>query len=92
MEGLIIGRNFAFQNGLGSPNKNSPKHYENSLKQLKNASTNSPWAYPGGLVIRRIVNVASEMWGAYFQEGLLFISSFLGGVGLIIRILQEFQS
>ena len=26
-------------------NKSSLKHYENSLKQLKTASTNSPWAY-----------------------------------------------
>ena len=31
MEGLIIGRNFAFQNGLGLT--------------IKTASTNSPWAY-----------------------------------------------
>ena len=30
-EGLFIGRNFAFQNGLGST--------------IKTASTNSPWAY-----------------------------------------------
>ena len=31
MEGLIIGRNFAFQNGLGLT--------------IKTASTNSPWPY-----------------------------------------------
>ena len=31
----MIGRNFAFQNGLGSvDNKNSLKHYGNSFKQL----------------------------------------------------------
>ena len=35
--------------------------------------------YSGGLIIGRIC--ASEIWGAYFREGL-----FLGG--LIIRILQ----
>ena len=40
-EGLIIGRNFAFQNGLGLA-KHSLKDYENSLKQLKTTSTNSP--------------------------------------------------
>ena len=34
MEGVIIGRNFPFENGLGLTNKNSLKHYENSLKQL----------------------------------------------------------
>ena len=40
-EGLTIGKNFAFQNGLGlACNKNSLKHYENNLKQLKIATTN----------------------------------------------------
>ena len=29
-------------------NKNSVKHYENSLKQLKTASTNNLWAYTAG--------------------------------------------
>ena len=43
---------------------------KNSLKQLKTASTNSPWAYSGGLIIGRIF--ASEIWGAYFREGLFF--------------------
>ena len=37
--------------------------------------------YSGGLIIRRIF--ASEIWGAYFREGL-----FLGE--LIIAILREF--
>ena len=57
-EGLIIGRNFAFQNGLGLT--------------IKTASTNSPWAYIwegllsegfvrlifGGLIFRR-----AYFWG-----------------------------
>ena len=30
---------------VGLDNKNSLKHYDNSLKQLKTARTNSPWAY-----------------------------------------------
>ena len=46
LEGLIVQRNFAFQNGLGLTIKTAQiKDYKNSLKQLKTASTNSPWAY-----------------------------------------------
>ena len=30
---------------FGLDNKNSLKHYDNSLKQLKIAKPNSPWAY-----------------------------------------------
>ena len=37
--------------------------------------------YTGGLIIGRIF--ASEIWGAYFREGL-----YLGGGGLIIGILR----
>ena len=40
--------------------------------------------YSGGLIIERIF--ASEVWGAYFQEGLLFLSFFvLGGGGLVLE-------
>ena len=43
--------------------------------------------YSGGLIIGRIF--ASEIWGAYFREGLLLLLLFffLGG-GLIIEILR----
>ena len=44
-EGLIIGRNFAFQNGLGLTITEKPKTLRKQLKQPKTASTNSPWAY-----------------------------------------------
>ena len=44
----------------------------------------------GGLIIGRIF--ASEIWGAYFHEGLLFIYLFIyfffGGGGLIIIIIR----
>ena len=30
---------------VGLDNKNSVNHHENSLNQLKTASTNSPWTY-----------------------------------------------
>ena len=66
-ERLTIGGNFAFQNGLGLT--------------IKTASTDSPWAvYTGGPIIGRIF--ASEIWGAYFREGLFL------GEGL----LSEFYS
>ena len=81
MEGLVIGGNFAFQNGLGLSKKNSLKHLKhNSLKKLKTANSNSPWAYIlERLIIGRIF--ASDIWGAYFRLDL-----FLGG--LVIRILE----
>ena len=69
---LIIGRNFAFQNGLGQMgswlglNKNSLKHYENSLQQLKTANNNSTWAY-----IRQ----------SLLSEGVLRLRSSWGGGG-----------
>ena len=56
--GLIVERNFVFQNGLGLTIKNSLTHYENSLKQL--ALTTSICLYLGGLVVRSIF--ASEIW------------------------------
>ena len=66
-EGLIIGRNFAFQNGFGLTIKTAQHTaITNSLKQLKTVSTNSPWAY-----IRE----------GLFSEGLVFFLCFLGGGG-----------
>ena len=50
--GLIFGgaywKEFCVSNWVGLDNKNSLKHYENSLKKIKTASSNSPWAYIGG--------------------------------------------
>ena len=43
-DGRIIGRNFAFQNGLALT-CGSLKNNENSLKQLKTACTKSLWVY-----------------------------------------------
>ena len=48
--GLIFGgeycwKQFCISKWVGLDNNNSDKHYENSLKQLKTANTNSPWAY-----------------------------------------------
>ena len=45
--------------------------------------------YSGGLIIRRIF--ASEIWGAYFREGLFFFcggGGGGGGGGLTIRMLR----
>ena len=56
--------------------KNSLKYQENSLKQLKTASTNSSMGlYSGGLIIG--MTFASEIWRAYFQEGLLLLLLFI---------------
>ena len=57
LEGLIIGGNFAFQNGLDLT--------------IKTASTNSPWAYiREGLLSE--VYLRLRFGGAYFREGLFF--------------------
>ena len=57
LEGFIFGGNFAFQNGLDLT--------------MKTASTNSPWAYiREGLLSEGYF--ASEIWGAYFWEGLFW--------------------
>ena len=54
-------------------NKNSLKHYENSLIQI---ALTVIGLYSGGLIIGRIF--APEIWGAYFREGLfLFIHLFI---------------
>ena len=42
--GAYYWKEFCVSNWVGLDNKNSLKHYENSLKQLNTASTNSPWA------------------------------------------------
>ena len=70
MEGICVSK------WVGLNNKNSLKHYENSLKQL--ALTVS------GLIIGRAYyrkDISSENWGAYFREDLFL-------EGLIIGILR----
>ena len=74
-EGLIIGGNFAFQNGLNMT--------------IKTASANRCMgSYTAGLIIGRIF--ASEIWGAYFRYDLLlfFLG---GGGGVIIGILRHIK-
>ena len=64
------------------------KHYENSLKQLKTASTNSPWAYIWeGFIIGRIFVSEIEVGGG----GLIFGRAYFcfcffwgGGGGLLL--------
>ena len=73
--GAIIGGNFAFQNVLGltkKKKKNSVKHNENSLKQLKTASTNSPWTYiQEGLLSEAFLRLRFGGVGL-FSGGLIF--------------------
>ena len=73
-EGHIIGRNFAFQNGLGLT--------------IKTANCNLPWAYiRDGLLSEGYLRL--RFWGAYFWEGLFWeggglLSEFYGRVYRII--------
>ena len=67
-EGLIIGRNFALQNGLGLT--------------IETASTNSPWAYiREGLLSEGFVRLrfGGLIFGkAYFRGGERLLSKFYG--------------
>ena len=74
--GLIFGgayywKEFFVSKWVGLDNKNSLKRYENSLKQLKTASTNSPWAYiREGLVSEGFLRL--RFGGELFSGGLSF--------------------
>ena len=46
--GAYYWKEFCASKWVGLDNKNSLKHYENSLKKQKTASTNSQWAYIPG--------------------------------------------
>ena len=74
--GTYYWKEFCVSKWVGLNNKNSLKHYENSLKQL--ALTVS------GLIIERAYyrkDISSEIWEAYCQDGLFL-------EGLIIGILR----
>ena len=76
-DGLIIGRNFAFQNGLGLTIKNSLKRYK--LNQTK-----SLWAYiREGLLSEGFLRLR-------FGRTYLFIYIFFGGGGGGGGLLSEF--
>ena len=85
--GAYYWKEFYISKWVGLDNKDSLNNYKNSLKQL--ALT------VHGLIFRMAYyrkDFASEIWGAYFREGLffiyLFIYFFFGGGGLIIGILR----
>ena len=72
---LIFGRAYYFKEfcvskWVGLDNKNSVKRCENSLKQLKTANTNTPWAYiREGLLWEGFLRLR---FGGLFLEGLIF--------------------
>ena len=78
--GAYYWKEFCVSKWVGLDNKNGLKHYENSLKQLKTASTNSPWPYiREGLLSEGFLRL--RFWGAYFWGGLL---SELYGISILI--------
>ena len=86
LEGLVIGRNFAFQNELGLTMK-QPETLRKQPEQLKTASTNSPWAYiREGLLLEGFLRLrfGGLIFGrAYFWGGLL--SEFYSILPVVIR-------
>ena len=73
--GAYYWKEFCVLKWVGRDNKDSLlKHYENSLKQLKTASANSPWAYIREALFSGARIFASKIWGlfvgrAYFLRG-----------------------
>ena len=91
MTGLFLGelifggayywKEFCISNWVGLDNKNSLKYYRNSLKQLKTASTNIPWAniwedvLLEGILRLRIGGLIFEstcFWGVYYRNFPVF--------------------
>ena len=70
----LFWKEFCVLKRVGLDNKNSIKHYKNSLNQLKQLAQQSVGLSLGGFIIGRIF--ASETWEAFFQEGF-----FVGGGG-----------
>ena len=65
-------KEFCISKLVGSDNKNSIKHYENSLKTLKTSNPNSPWAYiQEGLLSNGFLHL--RFWGLIFGTTYLFL-------------------
>ena len=77
--GAYYWKEFCVSKWVGLVNKNSVKHLENSLNQLKTASTNSSWAY-----IRE--GLLSEGYLRLRFGGLIFDRVYFGRI--IIGILR----
>ena len=92
--GAYYCKEFCVSKWVGLDNKNGPKHYEDSLKQLKTVTTNSPWAYiREGLLSEGCLGL--RLGGLIFGKAYLFIYLFFflffiffWGGGFIIRILR----
>ena len=85
--GAYYWKEFCVSKRVWLDNRNSLKHYENSLKQLKTASTNSPWAYfREGLLLEGYLRL--RFGGLIFGRAYFFFFWGGGGGGLIIGILR----
>ena len=84
--GAYFWKEFCFSKWVLFDNKNSLKHYENSLKQLKTASTNSPWAFiQEGLLSEGFLHL--RFGGLIFTRAYFFFRGWGGG-----GLLSEFYS
>ena len=86
--GAYYWKEFCDSKWVGLDNKNSLKHHEDSLKQLKTASTNRPWAYIregllsegiwrlkfGGLIFGRAYFFWTGGRGAYYRNFTVCVS------------------
>ena len=86
--GAYYWKEFCVPKWVGRGNLNSVKHKDNSLKKLKTASNNSPWAYirkgllsEGFLRLRfggLIFGSAFFLWGgAYYRNFTVFLMIFV---------------
>ena len=79
--GAYYWKEFCISNWVGLDNKNSLKYYRNSLKQLKTASTNIPWAniredvLSEGILRLRfggLIFGSTCFWGVYYRNFPVF--------------------
>ena len=88
--GAYYWKEFCVSKWVGLDNKNSLKHYENSLKQLKTANRNRPWAYiREGILSEGFLRL--RFWGLIFGKAYYYhypFSFFFFGGGLIMGILR----
>ena len=85
--GAYYWKEFCVSNWVGLENKNSLKHYENSLKQLKTASTNSPRAYIWEGVLSE--GFLRLRFGGLFSGGLIFAGAYRNFTGYVVRWSEE---
>ena len=102
--GAYYWKKFCVSKWVGLDNKKSLKQYENSLKQLKTAIANTPWAYiRKGLLVEGLLHLRFEglfsggriFGGAYYRNFTVFLKITIGSrlaVGYLQSVVEELDT